>query len=42
VLGEAGQVLAKEYDHIDIPLMRPVTTRLELFRSCLSLLQRRR
>jgi transposase len=32
VLGESGQVLAKEYDHIDIPPIRPVTTRIELFR----------
>jgi transposase len=32
VLGEAGQELAKEYDHIDIPPVRPVTTRIELFR----------
>jgi hypothetical protein len=33
VLGEAGQVLAKEYDHIDIPPIRPLTTRIELFRA---------
>jgi transposase len=33
VLGEAGQELAKEYDHIDIPPIRPVTTRIELFRA---------
>src|SRR5512145_331972 len=33
VLGEAGQDLAKEYDHIDIPPIRPVTTRIELFRA---------
>jgi transposase len=32
-LGEAGQALAKEYDHIDIPPIRPVTTRIELFRA---------
>jgi transposase len=32
-LGEAGQELAKEYDHIDIPPLRPVTTRVELFRA---------
>ena len=32
-LGEAGQELAKEYDHIDIPPIRPVTTRIELFRA---------
>jgi transposase len=32
-LGEAGQELAKEYDHIDIPPIRPVTTRIELFRT---------
>jgi transposase len=32
-LGEAGQDLAKEYDHIDIPPIRPVTTRIELFRA---------
>jgi len=25
VLSEAGQVLAKEYDHIDIPPIRPIT-----------------
>lgn len=33
VLGEAGQDLAKEYDHIDIPPIRPVVTRIELFRA---------
>ena len=33
VLGEAGQELAKEYDHIDIPPIRPVTTRIALFRA---------
>jgi transposase len=33
VLGEAGQELGKEYDHIDIPPIRPVTTRIELFRA---------
>jgi len=33
LLGEAGQELAKEYDHIDIPPIRPVTTRIELFRA---------
>jgi transposase len=33
VLGAAGQELAKEYDHIDIPPIRPVTTRIELFRA---------
>jgi transposase len=33
VLGESGQELAKEYDHIDIPPIRPVTTRIELFRA---------
>jgi transposase len=33
VLGQAGQDLAKEYDHIDIPPIRPVTTRIELFRA---------
>jgi transposase len=33
VLGEAGQEMAKEYDHIDIPPIRPVTTRIELFRT---------
>jgi transposase len=32
-LGEAGQDLAKEYDPIDIPPIRPVTTRIELFRA---------
>src|SRR5512145_2761653 len=32
-LGEAGQELAKEYDHIDIPPIKPVTTRIELFRA---------
>jgi transposase len=32
-LCEAGQELAKEYDHIDIPPVRPVTTRVELFRA---------
>ena len=31
VLDAAGQDLAKEYDHIDIPPIRPVTTRIELF-----------
>jgi transposase len=33
VLDQAGQDLAKEYDHIDIPPIRPVTTRIELFRA---------
>jgi transposase len=33
VLGEAGQQIAKEYDHIDIPPIRPITTRIELFRA---------
>jgi transposase len=33
VLDAAGQSLAKEYDHIDIPPIRPVTTRIELFRA---------
>ena len=33
VLGEAGQELAKEYDHIDIPPIRPITTRVKLFRA---------
>jgi transposase len=33
VLGETGQELAKEYDHVDIPPIRPVTTRIELFRA---------
>ena len=33
MLGEAGQELAKEYDHIDIPPIRPITTRIELFRA---------
>jgi transposase len=32
-LGAARQELAKEYDHIDIPPIRPVTTRIELFRA---------
>jgi transposase len=32
-LGEAGQELAKAYDHIDIPPIRPTTTRIELFRA---------
>ena len=32
-LGQAGQELAKEYDHIDIPPIRPITTRVELFRA---------
>jgi transposase len=32
-LGAAGQELAKEYDHIDIPPIRPTTTRIELFRA---------
>jgi len=31
VCDAAGQDLAKEYDHIDIPPIRPVTTRIELF-----------
>jgi transposase len=30
-LAEAGQDLARQYDHIDIPPIRPVTTRIELF-----------
>jgi transposase len=33
VLDAAGQDLAKAYDHIDIPPIRPVTTRIELFRT---------
>ena len=33
VLAEAGQNLAKEYDHIDIPPIKPITTRIELFRA---------
>ena len=33
VLNAAGQDLAKAYDHIDIPPIRPVTTRIELFRA---------
>ena len=33
VLDASGQDLAKEYDHIDIPPIRPVTTRIELFRA---------
>jgi transposase len=33
VLDEVGQELAKEYDHIDIPPIRPVTTRIKLFRA---------
>src|SRR5579864_2508612 len=33
VLGKAGQELAKEYDHIDLPTIRPITTRIELFRA---------
>ena len=33
VLGEAGQDLAREYDHIDIPPIKPVVTRIELFRA---------
>jgi transposase len=32
-LSEDGQELAKEYDHIDIPPTKPVTTRIELFRA---------
>jgi transposase len=32
-LDKTGQVLAKEYDHIDIPPIRPITTRIELFRA---------
>ena len=33
VLDQARQELAKEYDHIDIPPIRPITTRIELFRA---------
>src|SRR6516225_4009050 len=33
MLREAGQELAKEYDYIDIPPIRPITTRVELFRA---------
>jgi transposase len=33
VLDAAGQELAKEYDHIDIPPIRPVVTRIEVFRA---------
>jgi transposase len=32
VLGEVGQSLARAYDHIDIPPIKPVSTRIELFR----------
>jgi transposase len=32
-LSETGQDLAKAYDHIDIPPIKPVTTRIELFRA---------
>ena len=32
-LSKDGQELAKEYDHIDIPPIRPMTTRIELFRA---------
>jgi transposase len=32
-LGEAGQERVKAYDHIDIPLIRPITTRIEVFRA---------
>jgi transposase len=32
-LDEARQELAKAYDHIDIPPIKPVTTRIELFRA---------
>jgi transposase len=32
-LSKDGQELAKQYDHIDIPPVRPVTTRIELFRA---------
>jgi transposase len=32
-LSESGQERAREYDHIDIPPIRPVTTRIELFRA---------
>jgi transposase len=33
VLDAAGQELAKEYDHIDIPPIKPTTTRIEVFRA---------
>jgi len=33
VLDAAGQDLVKAYDHIDIPPIRPTTTRIELFRA---------
>ena len=33
VLDEVGQDLARQYDHIDIPPIKPVTTRVELFRA---------
>src|SRR4026209_119692 len=33
VLDAAGQDLTKEYDHIDIPPIKPVTTRIALFRA---------
>ena len=36
VLGAAGQELAKEYDHIDVPPIRPTTTRIEVFRTIAS------
>jgi len=36
VFGEAGQELAKECDHIDIPPIRPITTGIELLRATCS------
>ena len=41
VLGETEQSLAREYDHIDIPPIRPVTTRIELFRGTCPCCKRR-
>src|SRR6204780_5805733 len=32
-LAEAGQELARAWDHVDLPPIRPITTRINLFRA---------
>ena len=32
-LAEAGQELARAWDHIDLPPIKPITTRINLFRA---------
>ena len=32
-LAEAGQELARAWDHVDLPPIKPITTRINLFRA---------